>query len=322
MNSGAGAIKADAKPAVLCISGPTGMGKSELALVLAEELPLEIVSVDSAMIFRGMDIGTAKPNGAARARVPHHLIDIRDPAESYSAGEFARDARRIIGEIQDRGRTALLVGGTLLYFGALLRGLSPLPGANRELREEIRREAAARGWESLHRELAKIDPASAERIHANDPQRLERAFELYRLTGLPPSRLYEQEKADAPFRFRRFALWPEDRARLYARLGERFEAMMRAGLAGEVRALRARGDLTDALPALRVVGYRQLWGWLEGQYGEEEACRRAVVATRRYAKRQLTWLRAEAQWQRFAGVEEAKTRILAGLRGRFSDALA
>lgn len=273
--------------------GPTGIGKSTLALVLAEKLSAEIVSVDSAMIYRGMDIGTAKPTAAERARVPHHLIDIRDPSEPYSAAEFARDASRAIADIHARGKTAILVGGTFLYFRALIDGLSPMPASDAQVREAIRSRAQEAGWESLHRELEALDPAAAARIHPRDRQRLERALELHRLSGRPPSELHEAQGEPAPFDFVKYALLPENRTRHASRLGERFESMLAVGFADEVRALRARGNLAAHLPSMRALGYRQLWGWLEGDYDYEEAKRRAVVATRRYAKRQLTWLRGE-----------------------------
>ncbi|MGH8426876.1 MAG: tRNA (adenosine(37)-N6)-dimethylallyltransferase MiaA [Gammaproteobacteria bacterium] len=307
---------------VLCLAGPTGTGKSELALALADALPVEIISVDSAMIYRGMDIGTAKPDRAVRARVPHHLIDIRDPAETYNAAGFARDAVTLIRDIHGRGRLPLLVGGTLLYFRALMRGLSPVPGAEPGLRAAIRNEAETRGWVELHGELAHVDPASAARIHVNDRQRLERALELYRLTGTPPSRLYERADAGAPFEFTRLALWPADRAQLYAQLTERFHGMLAAGLIEEVRALHARGDLGPAHPAVRVLGYRQLWAWLDGECELAEAERRAITATRRYAKRQLTWLRSEPQWLRIEADAGAKERILAAARGEVSSVAA
>ncbi|MGH8161641.1 MAG: tRNA (adenosine(37)-N6)-dimethylallyltransferase MiaA [Gammaproteobacteria bacterium] len=283
----------DTKPKVLCLMGPTGIGKSALALALAERFPAEIVSVDSAMIYRGMDIGTAKPDAAERARVPHHLLDIRDPEESYSAAEFARDATRAIEEIVARERTPILVGGTFLYFRALIAGLSPLPAADPATRAAIRGRAERKGWDTLHRELAAADPEAAARIHPRDRQRLERALELYRLSGKAPSRLYESVGPAANLDFRKIALLPDDRAALASHLEGRFEAMLAAGLVTEVRGLCERGALDAATPAARALNYRQLRGWLAGEYDYAEACRRAVVATRRYAKRQLTWLRRE-----------------------------
>ncbi|MDN5864668.1 MAG: tRNA (adenosine(37)-N6)-dimethylallyltransferase MiaA [Gammaproteobacteria bacterium] len=273
--------------------GPTGIGKSALAVALAERVPAEIVSVDSVMVYRGMDIGTAKPTPAERARVPHHLLDIRDPAEPYSAAEFAHDARAVIGEILGRARLPILVGGTFLYFRALIDGLSPMPPADPDVRETIRERARREGWSALHRELAALDPETTARIHAHDRQRLERALELYRLSGEPPSRLHAEAGERADFDFRKCALLPEDRSALDERLESRFVAMLEQGLVEEVRALYGREDLHRELPALRSVGYSQMLAWLAGDCGYDEASRRAVVATRRYAKRQLTWLRRE-----------------------------
>ncbi len=281
--------------------GPTGIGKSALAMALARRVPAEIVSVDSAMVYRGMDIGTAKPSAADRARVRHHLLDIRDPAETYSAAEFAADAASVIAEILGRGRLPVLVGGTFLYFRALTEGFSPMPGRDCAVRAEIRARAARAGWEALHRELAACDPASAARIHPNDAQRIERALELHRLSGKAPSRLHAASGNGAQFDFVKFAVLPADRAALAERLQNRFDAMLAAGLVDEVRALHARNDLGRGLPAVRALGYRQLWGWLEGEYDYSEACRRAVVATRRYAKRQLTWLRREPECEKIYG---------------------
>lgn len=288
---------------VLCLMGPTGSGKSALALALAERMPAEIVSVDSAMIYRGLDIGTDKPSPEVRARLPHHLIDICDPAERYSAGAFARDAANAIRAIRARGRLPILAGGTFLYFRALTEGFSPMPGADPAIRGRIRDEAAERGWAALHAELRRIDPAAAARIAPADRQRLERALELARLTGQPPSRLHAARGSGAPFRFIRVALWPESRAELARRLEARFDSMLERGLVREVRALRARGDLDADCPAVRAVGYRQLWEWLDGKTEFAEARRRAVVATRRYAKRQLTWLRGEHGTLRIPAVE-------------------
>lgn len=280
---------------LLCLMGPTGTGKSAIGMDLAQRLNGEIVSVDSAMIYRGMDIGTAKPDRGDRARIRHHLIDIRDPAERYNAAEFAADARRTITEIRGRGKIPILVGGTFLYFRALLKGLSRLPDADLGVRAAIRAEAERRGWESLHADLARLDPQSGARIHAHDRQRIERALELYRLTGKSPSRLYARDGGGgtADYGAVRYALWPADRESYMRRLETRFRAMLAAGLAAEVRDLRARAGLTPECPAARALGYRQLGAWLGDEYDFEEAVRRAVVATRRYAKRQLTWLRGE-----------------------------
>lgn len=278
---------------MVCLLGPTGIGKSALAMALAERLPAEIVSVDSAMIYRGMDIGTAKPGAEERKRVPHHLIDIRDPGEPYSAAEFARDAEATIRTIIGRGRCPILCGGTFLYFRALIEGLSPMPSADAEVRAGIRARAEREGWDALHRELVTLDAEAAARIHPNDHQRLERALELCHASGTSPSALHATQSGGADFRFLQFALWPDDRAALASRLEARFHAMLDAGLVAEVRTLHAREDLSPELPAMRAVGYRQMLEWLRGECDYDEAVRRAVVATRRYAKRQLTWLRCK-----------------------------
>jgi len=283
----------------LLLMGPTGAGKSDLALGLAERFPFEIVSVDSAQVYRGMDIGTAKPDLATRRRVAHHLIDIRDPAESYSAGEFVRDAARAMRDIWGRGRQPLLVGGTMLYFHALTAGLAPLPQADARVRGDIEREAAALGWDALHAELARVDPQAAARIHVNDPQRIQRALEVYRISGQPITRL--QRNSGTLFEgveVLEVALAPRERSVLHRRIAERFEAMMRSGLLEEVRGLFERSELTAEHPSARAVGYRQVWMYLSGRCGFDEAKHRAVVATRQLAKRQLTWLRRrqDALW--------------------------
>ncbi len=281
------------RPFAVCLYGPTGAGKTDIALRLADLTPLEIISVDSAMIYRLMDIGTAKPAAAERAAVPHHLIDIRNPWESYSAGEFRADALRLIPEICGRGRLPLLVGGTMLYFRALWRGLAPLPKADRAVRAELARAAGQHGWKALHEELARVDPAAAGRITPSDRQRIERALEVFRLTGRPISRLQAERDAAPRVRLLRIALWPSDRAQLYRVLEERLRAMLRAGFVEEVRRLRALPQMSADCPAMRAVGYRQLWQHLAGQFDFTEAERRAAVATRRLAKRQLTWMRAD-----------------------------
>lgn len=282
-------------PAVV-LTGPTGTGKTDWALRLAEELPVEIVSVDSAQVYRGLDIGTAKPSREIRARIPHHLIDIRDPAESYSAGQFVADATRLIDEISARGRLPLLVGGTMLYLRALSAGLSELPRASREVREEIDRRAEREGWAALHAELGRVDPEAAARIHPHDPQRIQRALEVYYTTGRPLTELQRERRAtQPPPHLLRWALVPADRAALHRRLERRFLEMMERGFLDEVTNLHKRGDLTSRHPAIRAVGYRQLWGYLEGEYSLEEGVRRAIAATRQLAKRQLTWIRSERE---------------------------
>lgn len=281
--------------ACLCIMGPTASGKTALAEHLAARLPVELVSVDSALVYRGMDIGTAKP------KVPHRLVDIADPAEPYSAQRFREDAECAIADITARGRTPLLVGGTMLYFRALFRGLSDLPAADAAVRARLDARARACGWAALHAELARVDPVAAARIHPHDPQRIQRALEVWELTGRPISELQQvaaQSAAPAPgaptFRFHKLAVAPADRAELHWRIAERFREMVAAGFVEEVRRLKARGDLSADLPSMRAVGYRQIWRHLDGAYDLEEAVRLAVHATRQLAKRQLTWLRKEA----------------------------
>jgi tRNA dimethylallyltransferase len=274
------------------ITGPTGAGKSDFAMRLAREFPVELVSVDSAQVFRGLDIGSAKPDAASRAAVPHHLIDLVDPAGNYSAGQFVRDAARAIDDIESRGRIPLLVGGTMLYLRALTGGIAMLPEGSDALRATLDAEAARVGWPAMHARLAAVDPLAAARIHPNDAQRIQRALEVHAVTGEPISA--HQARTTSPFarEFVLVALIPADRARLHAALDARFDAMMDAGLLAEVGSLRARGDLTDAHPAIRAVGYRQLWAHLSGAYPLETAVARARAATRQLAKRQLTWLRS------------------------------
>ncbi len=279
---------------ILVLTGATGTGKSEWAAHAALQLPLEIVSADSALVYRGMDIGTAKPPRELRARVPHHLIDICDPAETYSAGRFVEDARAVIADIHRRGRIPLLVGGTMLYQRALLRGIALLPQASAELRRSIDERAARVGWPALHTELARLDPEAAARVHPNDPQRIQRALEVCYATGRPLSELQRSTRSTlGEARVRRWALVPSNRAALHERLEQRFLDMLQQGLLAEVAALRARGDLTASHPAVRAVGYRQLWAHLDGEIELAEAVRRGIAATRQLAKRQLTWLRSE-----------------------------
>jgi len=284
---------------VWMLTGPTGTGKSDWALGAAERQPLEIVSVDSAMVYRGLDIGTAKPARALRERIPHHLIDLCEPTESYSAGRFVADATARIIEIHARGHIPLLVGGTLLYFRALVSGLACLPQASPALRRELDERAARTGWAGLHEELARLDPTAAARIHPNDSQRIQRALEVCLMTGRPLSELQRTSpSALAPFRLRRWALVPADRSALQSRLQERFNAMMAHGFLSEVASLYRRGDVHAELPAMRAVGYRQLWEHLAGGIGLGAAVTRAIAATRQLAKRQLTWIRADATLER------------------------
>jgi tRNA dimethylallyltransferase len=282
-------------PAVPLILGPTGAGKTDLALRLAERHDVEIVSVDSAMVYRGMDIGTGKPPAEVLRRHPHHLVDILDPLQSYSAGQFVRDARRAIDDIRGRGKLPLLVGGTMLYFRALRRGLADMPAADPGVRAAIDAEAAQRGWPAMHADLAAHDPTAARRIQPNDAQRIQRALEVYRLTGKTLSELHAAQPASSDLTFAAYAWVPSDRERLYAAIESRFHAMMRAGLLDEVRKLHVRGDLHADLPAIRSVGYRQLWEHLSGRDTLESATQRAIFATRHLARRQLIWLRAEPE---------------------------
>jgi tRNA dimethylallyltransferase len=274
------------------LTGPTGTGKTDAALALAREFPLEIVSVDSAQVYRGLDIGSAKPAPEIRARVRHHLLDLVEPTASYSAGQFVRDAAQAIDDIESRGKVPLLVGGTMLYLRALIAGLAELPKSDDAIRAQLDAEAAEQGWPALHARLAQVDPAAAARIHPNDAQRIQRALEVHAATGEPISDLQRRTAAPLARDFTVVALIPEDRARLHEALGQRFAAMMAAGLLGEVRTLFARGDLTDAHPAIRAVGYRQLWAHLAGTCSLETAVEKAVAATRQLAKRQMTWLRS------------------------------
>jgi tRNA dimethylallyltransferase len=273
--------------------GPTASGKSALAIALANRFPVEIISVDSAQVYRGMNIGTAKPSTAERAAVPHHLVDIIDPTEAYSAARFRGDAAELMREITARGRTPLLVGGTMLYFKALREGLSELPDSDQDIRAKIDNEAAERGWPAMHAKLAEVDPQTAARLKPNDAQRIQRALEIYRASGKPMSRQLGRKKATAlPFRLIELALVPSDRGALHRRIEERFDAMLERGLVEELRGLRKRYALRPELPSMRCVGYRQAWQFLEGELDRDELRNRGIFASRQLAKRQLTWLRA------------------------------
>jgi tRNA dimethylallyltransferase len=282
-------------PPAIFLMGPTASGKTTVAVELVQRFPLEIISVDSALVYRGMDIGTAKPDTALLSVAPHRLINIRDPSESYSAAEFREDALAAMADITAQGRIPLLVGGTFLYFRALQHGLSDMPAADPEIRARLEAEAQRDGWESLHTRLAGIDPIAAARIHATDPQRIQRALEVYEISGLPISQFHAQGRSsDLPYRLLKLALVPDDRTLLHQRIESRFRSMLAAGLVDEVRRLYKRGDLAPELPAMRAVGYRQIGSYLAGKIGYDEMVEQAIVATRQYAKRQLTWLRGEA----------------------------
>ncbi len=276
----------------VALLGPTASGKSRLALQLAERLPIEIVSLDSALVYRGMDIGTAKPSAQERARVPHHLIDIVDPDESYSAGRWRTDAIRAVVGILGRRKLPLIAGGTMLYYRALVSGLDALPQGDAALRSDIDAEAARSGWPALHAQLEKVDPRTAHRISPNDAQRIQRALEVWRLTGKPLSSLQGVAKHDLPFKLKAFALVPSDREALNARIERRFDAMLRDGLVEEVKALAQRFAVSSRTPSMRAVGYRQVWEFLEGRASRDRMRERAVIATRQLAKRQMTWLRS------------------------------
>lgn len=282
----------DKWPLAIFLMGPTASGKTELAIRLRQRFPIELISVDSALIYKGMDIGTAKPSAEEQAAAPHRLIDILDPSESYSAADFRRDALAQMEEITAQGKIPMLVGGTMLYYKALLEGLSPLPAANPEIRAQIDKEAQEKGWLALHDELRQIDPVSAERIHPNDPQRLSRALEVYRISGKSLTELTQQKGDPIPYRVKQFAIAPKERSELHRRIELRYEKMVEAGFEQEVKDLYQRPDLHADLPSIRCVGYRQMWGYLDGEYSFDEAIFKGVCATRQLAKRQITWLRS------------------------------
>ena len=296
---------APASARAIVLMGPTASGKTALALDWAERFGGEIVSVDSALVYRGLDIGAAKPDAADRARAPHHMLDLRDPWQTYSAAEFANDARAAVNDILSRGRVPILAGGTGMYFAALLDGLSPMPEADSDTRAAITAEAAERGWPALHAQLAQVDPEAAARIKPGDPQRIQRALEVHRLTGTPISEWQKRPSTSPPFpaQVLSLAIAPPERATLHARIAARFDAMLAAGFLDEVQALRALPQLQAHpapldLPAIRAVGYRQAWEFLDGQGNADDFRERAVAATRQLAKRQFTWIRGRggAHW--------------------------
>ncbi|MEW8013607.1 MAG: tRNA (adenosine(37)-N6)-dimethylallyltransferase MiaA [Candidatus Sedimenticola endophacoides] len=283
-------------PPAIFLMGPTASGKTDLAIELVRRLPCDIISVDSALIYRGMDIGTAKPSAEELALAPHRLIDICDPAERYSAARFRDDALREMAEITAAGRVPLLVGGTMLYFRALQYGLSRLPEADWAIRARLERDAALHGNAWMHRRLAEVDPAAADRLHPNDPQRVQRALEVYEITGRPLSRLQQSDGTQQlPYRLLKLVRAPAARERLHARIAERFQRMLEQGFRREVEGLLARGDLVPEMPSMRTVGYRQMIHYLLGEWDRATMVEKAVVATRQLAKRQMTWLRSERE---------------------------
>jgi len=309
------------RPLVIFLMGPTASGKTGVAVELVQQLPLDIVSVDSALVYRGMNIGTAKPDADTLRLAPHRLIDIRDPVQPYSAAEFRDDALQEIASIHAAGRIPLLVGGTMLYFRALEQGLSDLPAADPEVRAKLEAEARATGWAAMHKRLSGVDPVAAARIHPNDPQRIQRALEVYEITGMSMTEQFDRSTDTAPpLRFLKIALVPEDRAVLHERIQQRFNSMLEQGFLDEVSALRARGDLNPDLPSMRAVGYRQAWAHLDGKLSAQEWVERAVVATRQYAKRQLTWLRSEGNTNRVDPSTRDAAEYVHTLAGRIDTA--
>ncbi|MEG9499526.1 tRNA (adenosine(37)-N6)-dimethylallyltransferase MiaA [Mannheimia indoligenes] len=301
------------KPLALFLMGPTASGKTDLAIALRQELPVEVISVDSALIYKGMDIGTAKPSKAELALAPHRLIDILDPTESYSAMNFHSDALREMADITAQGRIPLLVGGTMLYYKALLEGLSPLPSADPTIRAEIEARAKQQGWAVLHQELVKIDPVAGARINPNDSQRINRALEVFYITGRTMTELTAQQGEALPYNILQFAIAPEDRAVLHQRIEQRFHKMIDLGFEEEVKRLFLREDLHINLPSIRCVGYRQMWEYLQGDISLDEAIFKGICATRQLAKRQITWLRGwqgELTWLDSLDPSSSKTKMV------------
>lgn len=307
------------KPLAIFLMGPTASGKTDLAIQLRQQLPVEVISVDSALIYRGMDIGTAKPSKAELALAPHRLIDICDPAESYSAANFRTDALREMQEISAQGKIPLLVGGTMLYYKALLEGLSPLPSADEKVRSEIEAKAELIGWAGLHQELSKIDPISAQRINPNDSQRINRALEVFYLTGKTLTELTAQKGEALPYNILQFAIAPEQREVLHLRIEQRFHKMIELGFQQEVEKLYRRADLNENLPSIRCVGYRQMWEYLRGDYDHDEMVFRGICATRQLAKRQITWLRgwtSPIQWLDSLQPAQALEKVLTSVSAK------
>jgi len=299
-------------PKAIFLMGPTASGKTALAINLRKTLPVELISVDSALIYQGMDIGTAKPTSEELAQAPHRLLDMLDPAQAYSAADFRRDALKEMAEITARGKIPLLVGGTMLYFKALLEGLSPLPSADPEVRQRIEQMAAEKGWEALHRQLCEIDPVAGSRIHPNDPQRLSRALEVFFISGKTLTELTQTSGDALPYQVYQFAIAPASRELLHQRIEQRFHQMLASGFEAEVRALFARGDLHTDMPSIRCVGYRQMWSYLAGEIPYDDMVYRGICATRQLAKRQMTWLRGweGVHWLDSEKPEKARQEVL------------
>jgi tRNA dimethylallyltransferase len=299
---------------IICLMGPTASGKTDLAIQLCQHLNTEVISVDSALVYKGMDIGSAKPNAQELALAPHRLIDLIDPADSYSAADFRRDALDNIAQLHSQGKIPLLVGGTMMYFKALLEGLSPLPNADQAIRAQLEIEAQEKGWPAMHKMLSDVDPVAASKINENDSQRINRALEVYRLTGKPMSELQKVKAEPLPFDVLQFAIAPSDRAVLHQRIEKRFKIMLDMGFEKEVMTLYQRKDLHPDLPSIRCVGYRQMWDYLAGECDYDEMVFKGIAATRQLAKRQLTWLRG---WQNItwleSGDEENLQRVLSSL---------
>lgn len=301
------------KPQAIFLMGPTASGKTDLAIALRQTLPVEVISVDSALIYKGMDIGTAKPSQAELALAPHRLIDILDPAESYSAMNFRADALKEMADITASGRIPLLVGGTMLYYKALIEGLSPLPSADPNIRAEIEQRAEQQGWAALHQELLKIDPVAGTRINPNDSQRINRALEVFYITGKTMTELTAEQGESLPYDVLQFAIAPQERAVLHERIEQRFHKMIALGFEEEVKKLYERSDLHIDLPSIRCVGYRQMWEYLQGEISLDEAIFKGICATRQLAKRQITWLRSwqsELTWLDSLAPEQAKAIVL------------
>ncbi len=306
-------------PKAIFIMGPTASGKTDLAVECVKQFSCEIISVDSALVYRHMDIGTAKPEAEILQHAPHKLIDIIEPTDAYSAANFRADALAEMAEITVRGHVPVLVGGTMLYYKSLQEGLSMLPSADPEVREALEQEAKEKGWEYMHQRLAEVDPQSAQRIHPNDPQRIQRALEVYQISGRTLTEFWQQQKSDRlPYDVVKVALVPEDRENLRQRIAKRFHIMLELGFVDEVKALKARGDLNAAMPSMRCVGYRQVWDYLDGKMDYDTMIEKAIIATRQLAKRQMTWLRKEQMCNFFDVNAEMYPKILKNLKSSLS----